>query len=207
MSKLLETRVVVGLRQVDPVDLCAGIGLPRLEEAAEQEVVQVLVVEAQESQLDPGEFALGHVGLGRAQAKLTHLLPVSIRRAALPNAGNGQDLSPDIVLRAGHAGRHRHRRHRTKRDRALQHPATAEPRARHHLVEFDLQDSSSLWNMPAAVRPARLVSEASVSSDVDPCRVLVQSAGGTDVRGSPVPPVRQLARRSASQGRQALSSF
>ncbi len=43
-DRLLQARVIVGLRQVDPVDLGAGIGLPRLEEATEQEVVQVLVV-------------------------------------------------------------------------------------------------------------------------------------------------------------------
>ena len=75
---LLQARVVVGLRQVDPVDLGAGIGLPRLQEAAEQEVVQVLVVEPHEGQLDAGELALGDVGLGGAEAQLADLLPVGI---------------------------------------------------------------------------------------------------------------------------------
>ena len=57
-DRLLQAGVVVGLGEVDPVDLGAGVGLPRLQEAAEQEVVQVLVVEPHEGQLDAGELAL-----------------------------------------------------------------------------------------------------------------------------------------------------
>ena len=80
-DRLLQARVVVGLGEVDPVDLGAGIGLPRLQEAAEQEVVQVLVVEPHEGQLDAGELAFCDVGLGRAEAQLADLLPVGIGRA------------------------------------------------------------------------------------------------------------------------------
>ncbi len=35
-DRLLQARVVVGLSQIDPVDLGAGVGFPRLQEAAEQ---------------------------------------------------------------------------------------------------------------------------------------------------------------------------
>ena len=79
-DRLLQSRVVVGLGEVDPGDLGAGIGLPRLEEAAEEEVVQVLIVEAHEAQLDAAELALLDAGLGRPQAQLADLLPVGIRR-------------------------------------------------------------------------------------------------------------------------------
>ena len=95
--------VVVGLREVDPVDLGAGIGLPRLQEAAEQDVVQVLVVEAHEGQLDAGELAFLDVRLGGAEAQFADLLPVGIGGLALADAGDLQDLGAQIVLRRGPA--------------------------------------------------------------------------------------------------------
>jgi hypothetical protein len=79
-DRLLQARVVVGLRQVDPVDLGAGIGFPRLEEATEQQVVKVLVVEAHEGQLDTLELAFLDVRLGGAEGQLADLLPIGIRR-------------------------------------------------------------------------------------------------------------------------------
>ncbi|OWK18520.1 hypothetical protein AJ88_06240 [Mesorhizobium amorphae CCBAU 01583] len=66
------------MRQIDPADLGAGIGLPRLQEAAEQHIVQVLVVEAHEGELDAGKFAFLDVGLGRFEAKLADLLEVGV---------------------------------------------------------------------------------------------------------------------------------
>ncbi len=100
-DRLLEAGIVVGLGEVDPVDLGAGIGLPRLQEAAEQEVVEVLVVEPHEGELDAGELALGDVGLGRAEAQLADLLPVGIGGRSRADARNFQNLRAEIILREG----------------------------------------------------------------------------------------------------------
>ena len=81
-DRLLQAGVVVGLRKVDPGDLGAGIFLPRLQQAAEQHVVQVLVVEAHEAQLDAGELAFLDVRLGRIEAERADLLPIGIGRLA-----------------------------------------------------------------------------------------------------------------------------
>ena len=98
-DRLLQARIVVGLGEVDPVDLGAGVGLPRLQEAAEQDVVEVLVVEPHEGELDAGELALGDVGLGRAEAQLADLLPVGIGGRPRADARDLQDLGAKIVLR------------------------------------------------------------------------------------------------------------
>ena len=90
-DRLLQARVVVGLRKVDPGDLGAGIGLPRLQEAAEQQVVQVLVVEAHEGELDALELAFLDVGLGRRRGK-----------ARRPSANRRRSASP--CRRRGSAG-------------------------------------------------------------------------------------------------------
>ncbi len=87
-DRLLQAGVVVGLGEVDPVELGAGVGLPRLEEAAEQEVVLVLVVEPHEGQLDAGELALLHRRLGAAEAHLADLLPVGVGGRAGADAGD-----------------------------------------------------------------------------------------------------------------------
>ena len=102
-DRLLQAGVVVGLCEVDPVDLGAGVGLPRLQEAAEQHVVQVLVVEPHEGQFDAGEFAFLDVGLGGAEAQFADLLEIGVGRLALADAGNLQDLRAQIVLRRGAA--------------------------------------------------------------------------------------------------------
>ena len=102
-DRLLQARVVIGLGQIDPVDLGAGIGLPRLEEAAEQEVVQVLVVQAQEGQFHACEFAFGDVRLGGAQGQLADLLPIGIGGGPHADARNLQDLRADVILREGRA--------------------------------------------------------------------------------------------------------
>ncbi len=102
--------VVVGLRQIDPVDLGAGIGLPRLEEAAEQQVVKVLVVEPHEGQLDALELAFLDVRLGRAEAQLADLLPVGIGGRSLVDAGDLQQLLAQITRRRGGSGLRRRRR-------------------------------------------------------------------------------------------------
>src|SRR5581483_11283662 len=96
-DRLLKARVVVGLCQVDPADLRAGIRLPRLEEAAEEEIVQVLIVEAHEGKLDAGELAFLDALLGRTEAQLADLLPVSIGGSARSDARNLQDLSAEVV--------------------------------------------------------------------------------------------------------------
>ena len=98
-DRLLQARVVVGLGQVDPVDLGAGIGLPRLEEATEQEVVQVLVVQAQESQFHAREFAFGDIRLGGAQGQLADLLPIGIGGGPHADTRNLQYLCADVILR------------------------------------------------------------------------------------------------------------
>ena len=100
-DRLLQAGVVVGLREVDPVDLGAGIGLPRLQEAAEQEVVQVLVVEAHEGELDAGELAFLDVGLGRRRGRARRP-SASRRRSASPcRRRDLQDLRNDAVVGKG----------------------------------------------------------------------------------------------------------
>ena len=98
-DRLLQAGVVVGLREVDPADPGAGILLPGLEEAAEQEVVQVLVVEPHEGQLDALELALSDVGLGRVEAERADLLPVGVGRRAHADARDLQDLRAQVALR------------------------------------------------------------------------------------------------------------
>ncbi len=95
-DRLLQLGVVVGLRQVDPADRGPGVVLPWLEEATEQEVVKVLVVESHECQFDILALTLGHVGLGRAQGQLTDRLPVGIGRAAHAHARDRQDLGSHV---------------------------------------------------------------------------------------------------------------
>ena len=60
-DRLLQPGVVIGLSEIDPFDLRAGIGLPRRQEATEQEVVKVLVVEAHEREIDAFELAGLHI--------------------------------------------------------------------------------------------------------------------------------------------------
>jgi hypothetical protein len=74
----LQSRVVVGLGKVDPGDFRPRIGLPRFQEAAEKQVVQVLVVEPHERELDALEFPLLDARLGRTEAKLADLLPIGV---------------------------------------------------------------------------------------------------------------------------------
>jgi hypothetical protein len=66
-DRLLQARIVVGLRKVDPGDPSARILLPGLQEAAEQDVVQVLVVQPHKGELDAVELALGDIFLRRLQ--------------------------------------------------------------------------------------------------------------------------------------------
>src|SRR5207302_4402640 len=77
-DRLLQSRVVLGLRKVDPGNFRARIGFPRFEETAEEQVMQILVVEPHEGEFDALEFALLHVRLGRTKAKLADLLPVGV---------------------------------------------------------------------------------------------------------------------------------
>ncbi len=91
-DRLMEARIVVGLGQVDPGNLSPGIGLPGLQEAAEQEIVQILVVEAHEAQLDALELAGLDAGLGGAEAELADLLPIGVGGGALAGARNLHDL-------------------------------------------------------------------------------------------------------------------
>ena len=98
-NRLLQARVVIGLGQIDPVDLGTGIGLPRLEEAAEQEVVQVLVVQAQEGQFHARKFAFGDVRLGGTQGKLANFLPIGIGGGPHADTRNLQYLRADVILR------------------------------------------------------------------------------------------------------------
>ena len=100
-DRLLKARVVVGLREVDPLDLRPSIGLPWREEAAEQKVVQVLVVEAHEGEFNAGEFAGLHVGLRRTETQCANLLPVGVGRRAIACAGNLHDLRDDAVFSKG----------------------------------------------------------------------------------------------------------
>ena len=125
---LLQTRVIVGLCKVDPVDLSARVGFPWLEEAAEQQVVQVLVVQTHEGQFNAGKLALGDVRFGGAKAQLTNLLPIGIGRAAIAHARNRQNLGAHRILCHGRAIAHdaRHSSHRAQSRRPLQHAATAE---------------------------------------------------------------------------------
>ena len=125
----MQARVVVGLREVDPLDRRAGIGLPRLEEAAEQNVVQVLVVEAHEGEFDALELAGLHVGLGRPQAHLADLLEVGVGRGPFADAGDLQDFDAQaLVLREslGRFAEHAAGAQRGHRRRALENRPAVE---------------------------------------------------------------------------------
>ena len=98
-DRLLQSRVVVGLSEVDPGNFRARIGLPRFQETAEQQVVQILVVQPHEGQFDALEFALLDIRLGRAEAELADLLPIGIGRRAFSHTRNLQHPRPQIVLR------------------------------------------------------------------------------------------------------------
>jgi hypothetical protein len=87
-DRLLQSRVVVGLSEVDPGNLRSRIGLPRLQETAEQQVVQILVVQSHEGEFDALELALLDVRLGRAEAELADLLPIGIGRSAFAHTRN-----------------------------------------------------------------------------------------------------------------------
>jgi hypothetical protein len=98
-DRLLEAGVVIGLRQIDPGDLGAGIGLPRLQEAAIQEIMLVLVVEAHEGELDALELAFLDAVLGRAEAHLADFLPVGIGRRTRADTRDLQQIGPEIGAR------------------------------------------------------------------------------------------------------------
>ena len=149
---LLEAAVVVGLRQVDPLDGGAGVVLPRLQEAAEEVVVQVLVVEAQELEVDARALTLGDVRLGGAQGHLADLLPLGVRGLAHAHAGDGQDLSAQsgflrrdrlCILRVGRQDADQQCRRCADGCRPRQQPPPGTPRSHHRLVELDLHDRSS----------------------------------------------------------------
>ena len=115
---LLQSRIVVGLSEVDPRNLCTGIGLPRFQEAAEQQVVQILVVESHEGEFDALEFALPNVRLGRAEAKLADFLPIGVGWSAFAYTWNLYDPRPQIVLCQRAFGKRTERTGRAKGSRA-----------------------------------------------------------------------------------------
>ena len=79
-DRLLQTRIVVRLGEIDPVDGGARVGLPRLEESAKQEVVEILVVQPHKGQFNTGELPFVHPFLRGPEAHLADLLPVGIGR-------------------------------------------------------------------------------------------------------------------------------
>ena len=106
-DRLLQTRVVVGLREVDPLDAGARIGLPRLQEAAEQEIVQVLVVQAHEGELTPlNSPGCTYCLVGPRQSSPTFCQSASVGEP-LPAPGNLHDLADDAILGIGGPGRQR----------------------------------------------------------------------------------------------------
>ncbi len=109
-DRLLQARIVVGLGEVDPADLGAGIGLPGLQEATEEKIMEVLVVEPHEGQLNALELAFGHVCFGRAETHLADFLPIGIRRGAFADAGYLHDrfAQSDFIRR--HVGGSRFRK-------------------------------------------------------------------------------------------------
>ena len=100
-DRLLQARIVIGLGQIDPGDLGAGIGFPWLEETAEQHVVEVLVVRAHEGNLDALELTLFDVLLGGAERHLAHFLPMLIGGRTGADAGDLENLGAHIGLRHG----------------------------------------------------------------------------------------------------------
>ena len=140
-NRLLQTRVVIGLRQVDPVDLGAGIGLPGFQETTEQEVVQVLVVQTHEGQFDTLKLAFRDDLLDRPKAQFADFLPIRIGGRAHADAGNLQDLGPQRTVGGGPSRAHRcagghtgKRGHRPGRAHALEHVAPAKLSAAHKLI-------------------------------------------------------------------------
>src|SRR5256886_2388920 len=77
-DRLLQSRVVVSLSEVDPGNFRSRIGLPRFQETAEKQVVQILIVESHKGEFDALELALLDVRLGWAEAKLADLLPIGV---------------------------------------------------------------------------------------------------------------------------------
>ena len=136
-DRLLQARVVVGLGEIDPLDLGAGIGLPRREEAAEQEVVQVLVVEPHEGELDALELAGLDILLGRAEAEFADLLPVGVGRRTVAGAGNLHDLRDDAVGGVGRRARKAERPPAATRGGAAP-PETAAAGLHRHQLFVDL---------------------------------------------------------------------
>ena len=102
---MLQAGVVVALGKIDPLDLRPGVSLPRREEAAEKEVVEVLVIEAHEGELNAGEFSRLDVGLGRPEAEGANLLPIGVGRRAVAGAGDFHDLRHDAVFGERRCGR------------------------------------------------------------------------------------------------------
>ena len=88
--------------------------LPRFQEATEEQVVQILVVQSHEGELDALEFAFPDVGLGRAEAEFADLLPVSVGWRAFAHTGDLRDLSPQIGLRQRKLGECAERASRTQ---------------------------------------------------------------------------------------------
>ncbi|CAN5734241.1 hypothetical protein BH24CHL4_BH24CHL4_22190 [soil metagenome] len=98
-DRLLQPWVVVSLGEVDPVDRGAGVLYPCGQQRAENEIVQVLVVETHKRQLDAIELARLNIGTRRLEAELADLLHIGVGRLPGSNSRNLQDLRADIVLR------------------------------------------------------------------------------------------------------------
>ena len=100
--------------------------------------MQVLVVEPHEGQLDAGEFALGDIRLGGAEAEFADLLPVRIGGRALADARNLQDLGAQVVLRQGTTGEAGAERRTGGQRRGAFHEAAAVGLHGHNaVVEFE----------------------------------------------------------------------
>ncbi len=144
--------VVVGVinTKLDPVDGRTRVVSPCLRQAAEEHVVDVLVVEAHERELDALELAFLDVLLRRAEAHLAHLLPIGIGRLALADARDLEDRGAQVVLGEGGGDAQRRRAHGGNGGSArgtLQHRAAAD----HVIEDIDSHEFGSSLERPLQV--------------------------------------------------------
>ena len=200
---LLQAGVVIGLGEVDPFDRGAGVGLPRLQEAAEQEVVQVLVVEAHEGEIDALEFAGLNIGLGRPEAELANLLPVGVGRRAVAGARDLHDLGDNAVLGVGRAGRKRQRTAgRQRRGGACSAFHKLAPAGLHrHQLFVDMYTHNNSSHHEVSVVTARFLVVASISARLQTGALCRARLAGFKTKG----PSWQVNRRPLAPPRSAGS--
>jgi hypothetical protein len=113
--------------QIDPLQLCPRVGLPRLQEGAKHEVVKILKFHTQERQLDAVELTRLHVGFGGPEAELADLLPVQVGRGSVAGPRDLHNLGDHAV--GGMSGARCERQGTARRQRGSGAPGAFQHRA------------------------------------------------------------------------------